>query len=115
MSAHKIYCYDPQRGAVTDFLLSLGVVITFDVPHAVIDTGELSGLSHINFIVVDGHPTPLPQEMWGILKRDGAIVIHVDDQFYRDLQRERFKRCNPIVTVRHYDYKQELIDHHPII
>lgn len=95
MSAHRIYCYAPQRIAVESFLRDLGSIISHDVPHAVHTAEELRGLDHITFIMIDNHPSPVPPPMWDAVIADGAIVIHVDDQYKRD----RIER----VHVRHYE------------
>lgn len=83
MSAHKIFCYAPHSIAVKQFLLGLGTIITPDVPHRVHEADELRGLEHITFVTIDGHPQPIPQRMWDVITAQGALVIHVDDQYER--------------------------------
>lgn len=95
MSAHRIYCYTPQRRVCADFLESVGAIITRDVPHAVDSYEQLMGLEHITFITVDNHPEPIPQSMWEVITRYGAVVIHVDDQYRRS-------RAAARVPVKHY-------------
>lgn len=94
MSAHRIYCYDKQRVVVESYLHDLGAPISRDVPHPVHTADQLRGLDHITFITVDNHPHPVPQSMWDAVVADGALVIHVDDQYVRG----RIAR----VHVRHY-------------
>src|SRR5580765_5638328 len=95
MSAHRIYCYAPQRIAAEDFLASVGAIISRDAPCPVSDEYYLRGLDHITFIVIDGHPNPVPQPMWETIMRQGAIVIHVDDQYKRT-------RAAARVPIKHY-------------
>ena len=95
MSAHRIYCYAPQRRICADFLESVGAIITRDVPHAVDSPEQLLGLEHITFMTVDNHPQPIPQPMWEVIMRQGAIVIHVDDQYRRS-------RAAARIPVKHY-------------
>ncbi len=95
MSAHRIYCYAPQRDAAVDFLESVGAIISRDSPHAVHEAEQLRGLDHITFITIDNHPKPIPQSMWEIITTQGAIVIHVDDQYKRS-------RAAPRVPIKHY-------------
>lgn len=94
MSAHRIYCYATQRVAVESYLTDLGAPISRDVPHIIHTADELRGLDHVTFVVVDNHASPVPQAVWEAVVADGALVIHVDDQFVRG----RIKR----VEVRHY-------------
>lgn len=93
MSAHRIFCYEPQKAAVIEFLKGLGVVITPDVPHAVSDADQLRGLDHITFVTIGNHPRPIPQRMWELVTTQGAIIIHIDEQYARG---ER------IIPIRHY-------------
>lgn len=95
MSAHRIYCYAPQRRIVEDFLQSVGAVISHDCPHPVDDVTQLMGLSHITFATVDNHPEPIPQRMWEHLTVQGALVIHIDDQYRRS-------RAAPRVNIHDY-------------
>lgn len=95
MSAHRIYCYAPQRIAAEDFLRSVGAIISRDAPCPVSDEYYLRGLDHITFITIDNHPQPIPQRMWETIMRQGAIVIHVDDQYRRS-------RAAPRVPIKHY-------------
>lgn len=95
MSAHRIYCYAPQRGIVEDFLKSVGAVISRDCPHVVHDREQLMGLEHITFATVDNHPNPIPQPMWEHLTAHGAMVIHIDDQYAR-------ARRAPHIKIHHY-------------
>lgn len=95
MSAHRIYCYAPQRGVVEDFLKSVGALITHDCPHAVDSWEQLAGAEHITFATVDNHPQPVPQPMWERLTQGGAMVIHIDDQYRR-------ARRAPRVAIHHY-------------
>lgn len=95
MSAHRIYCFTPQRPVCTDFLESVGAIITRDVPHPVDSAEQLMGLEHITFITVDNHPMPIPQRMWEVITTQGAIVIHVDDQYRRS-------RAAARIAVKHY-------------
>lgn len=83
MSAHRIYCYAQQRPTVVEYLRSLGAIVTLDSPHAIHAACQLQGLDHITFIVVDGHRSSVPEDMWNMIKVQGAIVIHFDDQFLR--------------------------------
>lgn len=85
MSAHRIYCYGPQRDAVVDFMdHQLGAIISRDSPHAVYDAEQLRGLEHITFAIVDNHAHIVPQAMWEVIVRQGAIVMHIDDQYMRE-------------------------------
>lgn len=95
MSAHRIYCYNMQRPTVEEYLRNLGAPISHDVPHGVDVAEQLRGLDHITFIVIDNHRWSVPRPMWEAIIADGALVIHVDDQYVRD----RIER----VHVRHYE------------
>lgn len=95
MSAHRIYCYALQRVAVESYLADLGAPISRDVPHVVHTADQLRGLNHITFVVIDNHASPVPQSVWEAVVADGALVIHVDDQYMRDSRRR-------VVPVRHY-------------
>lgn len=95
MSAHRIYCFGPQRVAAVDFLENLGAIISRDTPHSINDAAELLGLDHITFIVVDGHGDPIPQRMWETIMLQGAMVIHVDDQYKRSRAARR-------IEIKHY-------------
>lgn len=99
MSAHRIYCYAPQRDVAVNFLESVGAVISRDTPHAVHSYEQLMGLEHITFITVDNHQCPIPQPMWEVITRQGAMVIHVDDQYKRSRAARR-------VAVTHYEGAQ---------
>lgn len=96
MSAHRIYCYHLQRVAVEEYLTDLGAPISRDVPHVVYNADQLRGLDHITFITIDNHASPVPQSVWEAVVADGALVIHVDDQYMRDSRRK-------VVPVRHYE------------
>lgn len=96
MSAHRIYCYAPQRDAAVDFLENVGAIISHDSPHAVHEAEQLRGLEHITFITVDNHAQPIPQPMWDVITTQGAMVIHVDDQYKRS-------RAAPRVPVTIYE------------
>ena len=100
MSAHRIYCYSPQRPIVEDFLKSVGAIITHDCPHTVFGHEDLLGLESITFAVVDHHSHPIPQRMWETLIQRGAKVIHIDDQFRR-------ARRAPRVNVTDYGASRE--------
>lgn len=96
MGPHRIYCYSKQRVAVEDFLRRIGSIISRDTPYAVSHREQLLGQENINFVVIDGHPDVVPQDMWEVITTRGAIVIHVDDQWMRG----RAERG--IVPVKHY-------------
>lgn len=96
MSAHRLYCYAPQREVVVEFLNGLGAIISRDSPHAITDQIQLQGLTHITFIVVDHHPARIPQRMWDRIVVQGAVVIHIDDQFKRERAGGR------VLRVHHY-------------
>lgn len=99
MSAHRLYCYLAQKPAVVDFLKGLGTIISHDSPFPIDSADQLRGLDHITFIVADHHPHPLPQSIWEAIVADGAIVIHIDDQYAREHGR---------VHVNHYSPAQRL-------
>lgn len=96
MSAHRIYCYSPQRDAAVSVMEDIGFRITRDCPCPVSDEHQLRSLDHITFITIDTHPQPIPQRMWEVIMQQGALVIHVDDQYERG--REAARR----VPVTHY-------------
>jgi hypothetical protein len=94
MSADKIFCYSPQRDVVRDFLATIGgAIITPTMPHLISEANQLRGLSHITFIMVDHHAQPIPQDIWEVITRDGAIVIHIDEQY---------RRGGGIIPIKHY-------------
>lgn len=95
MSAHRIYCFAPQRRIVQDFLQSIGSIISHDCPHPVDDVTQLMGLDHITFATVDNHPEPVPQRMWEHITQSGALVIHIDDQYRR-------ARAATRIAIHHY-------------
>lgn len=90
MSADRIFYYAPQRVAVFEFMANIGGIVSARSPHGIAEANELDGLDHITFIVIDGHPEPIPQRMWERIVDRGAIVIHVDDQY----------SCNRLVVRR---------------
>ncbi len=83
MSADRIFCYGPQRQAVVHFLHDIGGLVSEKCPHEINDADQLAGLEFVTFIVIDGHPNPIPQGMWERIVERGCIVIHVDDQYSR--------------------------------
>lgn len=96
MSAHRLYCYAPQRSAIVELLREdFGAIISRDSPHAIHEAGDLQGLEHITFIVIDHHPARIPQAMWEMIVQRGALVMHFDDQFERERESGR-------VSIRHY-------------
>jgi hypothetical protein len=97
MSADHIYCYDRQRLDVEKFLNGIGSRVTSKCPHPVRDHHALAGLEHVIFIVIDGHPQPVPPRMWDMIVQRGAIVIHVDDQYEHRLA-VRHYACNTSQT-----------------
>lgn len=95
MSAHRIYCYAPQLAAAASFMEDMGAIVTPDAPHPVSEAVQLRGLEHITFITIDNHPQPIPQPMWEVIVTQGAIVIHVDDQYRRS-------RAALRIPIKHY-------------
>lgn len=98
MSADRIFCYTKQRLAVVHFLREIGGIVSPRSPHAISEPGDIAGLEHINFIVIDHHQHPIPQRMWDEIIQRGAVVIHVDDQF--DTRRR--------LAVRHHQGEQHI-------
>lgn len=93
---HRIFYYEPQKAAVLAFLSDLGACNgPNDSPHPVRAADQLRGLEHITFVTIDGHPRPIPQRMWDVIVGQGAMVIHVDDQYTRSDHTGR-------VNVHHY-------------
>lgn len=97
MSAHRLYCYLPHKPLVVDFLKGLGAIISHDNPFPIDSADQLRGLEHITFIVVDHHAQRIPQLIWEAIVADGAIVIHIDDQYVRVAAEGRR------LHVRHYE------------
>ncbi len=105
MSADRIFCFAPQYSDVVKFMHDMEAIVSRRSPHAIRDEHDLHGLDHITFIVIDGHPNPVPQRMWETIVERGAIVIHVDDQF------DRTRR----LAVQHHQRPRENSDNHGIL
>jgi hypothetical protein len=84
MSADRIYCYAPQRRAVVQYLHEIGAQVTSRSPWAIVDAASLQGLKHINFIVIEGSRDKVPNDIWEMLRVQGAVVLRIDDHFARE-------------------------------
>ena len=44
MSAHKLFCYAPQRGAVVEWMRDVGAVVSSTNPHAITTRYDIAGI-----------------------------------------------------------------------
>lgn len=102
MSADRLFCWHRQHREVVEFLQHLGAPISRRSPCPIRDTDALRGLTHITFIDIRGHDNPVPQEIWDMLRIQGAIVVEMDDHLIR----------NQRLPTRHHP-REEHADSHP--
>ena len=84
MSAHKLFCYAPQRNAVVKWMHGIGAIVSARSPHGVDLREELYGLEHITFVEIVGMKPEIPREIWETLRVRGAIVLKIDDHWARE-------------------------------
>lgn len=84
MSAHKLFCYTPQRNAVVEWMHDIGAVVTSINPSPVTLRQQIAGIEHVNFIIVEGHRSPVPRDLLDALHKGGAIILTVDDHWARE-------------------------------
>ena len=87
MSAHKLFCYAPQRGAVVEWMRDVGAVVSSTNPHAITTRYDFAGIEHVNFIVVEGHGSAIPHELLQALHIGGTIILTIDDHWAREKYR----------------------------
>jgi len=85
MSAHLLFCFEPHRRVVLDFLHNVNPVFDEKTLRSVSDWSALCGLEHITFFDVPNNPL-LPwllDDFWVVLRDQGALVIEIDDSMKR--------------------------------
>jgi hypothetical protein len=84
MSAHLLFCYQPQRKAVVNWMHEIGAVVSTHLPQGISEPGELRGLEHITFVEIVGMEPRVPDEIWEMLRVRGAIILKIDDHWARE-------------------------------
>lgn len=74
-----VYCYGPQRDAVASILYGMGMDLK-----SVWDGEVLRGTENQLFAYVTQHPTAVPDNVQGVLRAQGAIIIVLNDTHRRE-------------------------------
>jgi hypothetical protein len=80
---HRIYVYGAQRNSAKALLDQCGMATERHRIQVVNSPERLAGLAYGTFLVVTGHPAPVPAEIMHAVYLCGLVVFHLDDVYAR--------------------------------